>query len=95
MAGYSDAKHACEIVSFHISKVTYWGRALILHLERARVKEDRQNRYRERDGDTKRQRNMHEAGESPANNGRKQQSGNLLFDDKHSLSSFRLLYNSA
>lgn len=51
MAGYSDAKHACEIVSFHISKVTYRGRALILHLERARVKEtDKTDTEKERRG---------------------------------------------
>lgn len=39
MAGYSDAKHACEIVSFHIRKVTYWGRALFLHFERQKEME--------------------------------------------------------
>lgn len=51
MAGYSDAKHACEIVSFHISKVTYRGRALILHLERAREKEtDKTDTEKERRG---------------------------------------------
>lgn len=38
MAGYSDAKHACEIVSFHIRKVTYWGRAIFLHFERQKQK---------------------------------------------------------
>lgn len=40
MAGYSDAKHACEIVSFHIRKVTYWGRSLFLHFERQKQKTD-------------------------------------------------------
>ncbi len=87
--GYYDAKHACEFVSFHISKVTCWGRALILHLERAREKQrDRQNRYRKRETGTQRERNMHEAGESPSNKGQKQQSGNLFFDDKHSCRHF-------